>query len=359
MDLMIVDLVSADLVASLVKYILAGATILSIPVSLLLIKRYRMVVCAREMGRAAAADPALAEHEAAETANPPSSPCTLSGRLRARDNRCRGRARCSSDRSSRRTNATALVYSIAGAAFAAVMTYCWLGRRDEGPRATGYQEIAVLFWSYFWPSVLSFVLVIATSGRCAWPRLEATASCGFRSSWVLTPARNLSVWDLPALFVYRRRATNADAGRSDVRPNSGGRTASSASADLLLGPWPCPWSFGLYTRRTQRIGRVDGPACSRHSTVFWALTLSAAALPPLLGWHRLSATAYRYQRRELSAKDCRSTPYFCSLPSFKRSPSSSTRPWAFSPASSHLPPIGSSSPSACAPPEDQRRVRAL
>ena len=107
-----------------------------------------------------------------------------------------------------------------------------------------------------------------------------------------------------------------------------------------LGPWPCPWSFGSDGQGGRGVlAESMGLLAQDTQPVFWALTLSAAALPPLLGWHRLSATAYRYQRRELSDERIAGRLRILrSLPSFKRSPSSSTRPWAFSPASSHLPP---------------------
>ena len=234
MDLMIVDLVSADLVASLVKYILAGATILSIPVSLLLIKRYRMVVCAPRVWDA---PPRLIRRWQSMRLRKPQThrrpPLTLSvvdSGHAATD--CRGRASLFFREvlTPNQCDCFGVLNRGRGLRRGNDLPSAWAAATRDDARP-GTKKIAVLFWSYFWPSVLSFVLVIATSGRA---RLAALGGYGLvwfslicvgnRSSQPV----DLSVWDLPALLVDRRRATNADAGRSDVRPNSGGRTACAS-----------------------------------------------------------------------------------------------------------------------------------
>jgi hypothetical protein len=293
------ELITADLVASLVSFILASATILAIPVSLFLLARYRRAV-AREMSRAGADAPVVAEHRVGEQTLAPSSPLTI----RVVDSR-----QPSADGAGaapffaqirRRTRASAWVYSIAGAAFAAVMTYGWLVvTKDDGRPAT---KIAVLFWAYFWPTALAIALVIATSRAARLRTLGAYAlvECAV-AVWVLSRNPDSSPWQLamywlmvaapPTLMLGAVMFARVRAVGPLVLPLVALVMAGVVSLAIVLwigaeGRGVLADSIGLLPQDTQ--------------PVFWLLVSSAAALPPLLGWRRLSATAHRYQRRELS-----------------------------------------------------------
>jgi hypothetical protein len=196
LDSKIVGLVSADFVTSLVSFILVSATVLAIPVSLLLLRRYRAAV-AREMSRAAADDePAVVEYQFAEYIEPPSSPLAISvvdSRQKVPDSTG---AELFFTRVRRRTNASVWVYSVAGAAFAAVMTYGWLVVTNDDARPS--TKIAVLFWAYFWPTVLAIALVMATSSKA---RLTTLGGYGLTWSalvaWALSRNPDMSVEELP------------------------------------------------------------------------------------------------------------------------------------------------------------------
>ena len=54
---------------------------------------------------------------------------------------------------------TAAVYAIAGSAYAAVMTTGWLIATKDS--ALVWTKIALLFWTYFWPAVITVLLVAA------------------------------------------------------------------------------------------------------------------------------------------------------------------------------------------------------
>jgi len=54
---------------------------------------------------------------------------------------------------------TAAVYAIAGSAYAAVMTAGWLIATKDS--ALVWTKIALLFWTYFWPAVITVLLVAA------------------------------------------------------------------------------------------------------------------------------------------------------------------------------------------------------
>ena len=125
MDPKIADFVSVSDVSTLVWLILVSATVLAIPASLLLVSRYRTVV-AREISRAIAHEAAVVDRRVAERTDPPSLPLTIAVAGSGQSVRDSPDAERFFTQVRRRTHASAWVYAIAGAAFAAVMTYAWL-----------------------------------------------------------------------------------------------------------------------------------------------------------------------------------------------------------------------------------------
>ncbi len=152
------------------------ATVLAFPVSWLLISLYRRAVLRAMNSRsgqppappAQAARTGPARNQSAPqtiaklTNTPPPMPPSIPLTIRY------------VDRSSQATDGrvltsvlrgrwlTAAVYIIAGAAFALVMTYGWLLGAGEGRT---WSKVLMLFWIYFWPTVLIVNMVAATHTR--------------------------------------------------------------------------------------------------------------------------------------------------------------------------------------------------
>jgi len=299
LDPKIADFVSVSDVSTLVWLILVSATVLAIPASLLLVSRYRTVV-AREISRAIAHEAAVVDRRVAERTDPPSLPLTIAVAGSGQSVRDSPDAERFFTQVRRRTHASAWVYAIAGAAFAAVMTYAWLVVTKDDVRVG--TKILTLFWSYFWPTVLAFALVITTSSRA---RLAALGGYGVVwlaiGAWGLPRNPDLTLWQLMLYWlIVATPPTLMLAAVMFPRVRPVGPLILPMVALLLAGL--VILAAFVWIGETGRRLVAESISLLPQDTlpVFWALVLSAAALPPLLGWRRFSGTAHRYQRRELS-----------------------------------------------------------
>jgi len=295
----IADLVSARHVGKLVSFILVSATILAIPVSLLLLRRYRAVV-AREISRAIANQAPVVEESVSERADSPLLPLTIAVAGSGQSISDSPAARQFFTQVRRRLHASAWVYAIAGAAFAAVMTYAWLVvTKDELLVGT---KISTLFWAYFWPTVLAFVLVISTSNRARLAVLGGYGVVWFAiNAWGLSRNPDLTLGQLTVYWlIVAAPPTLMLAAVMFPRVRPVGPLVLPVVALLLAGVVILAAFVSIGESGRGLLAESIGLLPRDTLPVFWVLVLSAAALPPLLGWRRLTGTAHRYQRRELS-----------------------------------------------------------
>lgn len=135
------------------------ATALAFPVSWLLISLYRRAVL-RAMNSRSGRPPSLPS-TAPAAAGAPRSSGGLSIRYLDRDSATGHSAALGSVLRGRWL--TAAVYILAGTVFALVMTYGWLIAGRDHERT--WSKVAMLFWIYFWPTVLIVNMVAATHTR--------------------------------------------------------------------------------------------------------------------------------------------------------------------------------------------------
>ena len=193
----------------------------------------------------------------------------------------------------------AAVYALAGAAFAAVMTAGWLvATRDESMPAT---KLLLLFWTYFWPAVLTvnlvaglrrhhrmtigiYVAVFAVLVAVALSRNPQMAWYELPLYWLMT---NGPPSLLLAAFLTRRiRAVGPMVLAFMVIAVTGSQVpATVASGDEGV------------LRAIVDVGSAAGLGAN---ALFWGMMLAGLLAFALIGWLLLKWLGYRYQRKRLS-----------------------------------------------------------
>jgi hypothetical protein len=131
-----------------------AAAALALPISLVLLRRYRRRIVAGMMARSSGAAWPGGMAAAAAESGPVGEPYGADART--------GPAGGIYPVIRRRVKRTAAVYTAGGLGFALVMALGWVSSGGEG---IGFLQLVVVTWNFAWPALLSVVLVSAGSAR--------------------------------------------------------------------------------------------------------------------------------------------------------------------------------------------------
>ncbi len=285
------DISTTVALTGMLPFVVLVAAALSLPVCWLLLRLYRATVLKEMDARAGAAAPAAAPAQR----TPPASPLCITELEHS----------LKSDAQSLRQAArgpwtSAAVYACAGLAYAAVMTAGWLlATRDT---ALVWTKLTLLFLTYYWPAVLTVLLVAAYDRARRWQLLGVYFGL-LAALMAVAVARNpdLTPLQLPLLWVLMNGAESILLLTFLLRPIRavgplvlvflltvaiGSQTVVSvAAADQSALRAIAGFGFALGLGGTQ---------------VFYAMILLGIALFAALGWPLLGWFGRRYERKMFS-----------------------------------------------------------
>jgi hypothetical protein len=193
----------------------------------------------------------------------------------------------------------AAVYAAAGAAFAAVMTGAWLvATRDE---AIPIIKLALLFWTYFWPAVLTVNLV---AGMRRSHRRAIGAYFGvFLVLVVVAAARNPSMrwYELPLYWVLTNGPPTVLLAAFLTRRIRAVGPMVLAFMILAMTGSQLPPTIAANQPGVLKLTAEAGFALGLGaSQIFWGMMIAGLLVFALLGWLLLKWLGRRYQDKRLS-----------------------------------------------------------
>ena len=281
------DPVTLALTGVLPAGLIAGA-LLSYPLSRLLLGMYQRSI-ARSMAQRGG-EGSSAKRPAVSAAGPPTH------QLQVLD------ARSSTQEAAPVLNASwraAIVYAVAGSAFAAVMTAAWLvATRDESmPLA----KLLLLFWSYFWPAILTVNLA---SGLRHHHRVFVAAYFGIYAVLVaIALARNPSMrWhELPLFWLLTNGPPTLLLGAFVARRiRAVGPMVLAFTIIAVIGSQVPATILSNDESSLRRVAELGFAAGFNASGVFWGLMVAGLLVFAAVGWVALRWAGSRYRRKLLS-----------------------------------------------------------
>jgi hypothetical protein len=193
----------------------------------------------------------------------------------------------------------AIVYATAGSAFALVMTAAWLvATRDESmPLA----KLLLLFWSYFWPAILTVNLV---SGLRHHHRLLVAVYFGVYAVLVaIALARNPGMrWhELPLFWLLTNGPPTLLLGAFVARRiRAVGPMVLAFTIIAVIGSQVPATILSNNDSLLRRIAELGFAVGFNASAVFWGMMLAGLLVFAAVGWGALLWAGTRYQRKRLS-----------------------------------------------------------
>jgi hypothetical protein len=193
----------------------------------------------------------------------------------------------------------AAVYAAAGAVFAAVMTVGWLiATRDP---AIPMIKLLLLFWTYFWPAVLT-VNLVASMGRSRW-----TTVCAYFGVFVVLVmvalGKNPSMrWhELPFSWLLTNGPpTLLLAAYLTRRIRAVGPMVLAFMVLALTGSQVLVTVAGAKNEVLEVIAKRAFAAGLTAAQVFWGMMLLGLFAFAIVGWFLLKWLGRRYERKRLS-----------------------------------------------------------
>lgn len=191
-------------------------------------------------------------------------------------------------------------YAIAGLGYALVMTIGWLlATRDQ---VLVWPKLLILFWTYYWPTVLTTMLVAAYDWR---RRLTLTGAyfIVFAGLVAIAVARNpaLGIGSLPLYWVLTNGPPTVLLATFLVRPiRAVGPLVLAFLIAVAIGSQFLV-SLAANSESLLRAVARTGFAIGLNATgVFVGMIVIGAAIFGLLGWPLLRAIGRRYEQKKLS-----------------------------------------------------------
>jgi hypothetical protein len=193
----------------------------------------------------------------------------------------------------------AVVYAAAGAAFAAVMTAGWLlATRDS---AVSITKVALLFWTYSWPTVLT-VNLVAGMRRSHWLTLGAYFGV-FLVLVVVALARNPSMrwYELPLFWVLTNGLSTVLLAAFLTRRIRAVGPMVLAFMILAMTGSQLPPTIASNQPAVLKLTAQAGFALGLGpSQIFWGMMIVGLLAFAFLGWPLLKWLGRRYQDKRLS-----------------------------------------------------------
>ena len=283
------DPVTLALTGVLPAGLIAGA-LLAYPLSRLLLRMYH-----RSIGRSMAQ---LGSESGTAKTLPPGSPTPPIYELQllnASAERSIGEAAVVLNASRR----AAIVYAAAGGAFAAVMTVAWLvATRDESMPLT---KLLLLFWTYFWPSILTVNLVAGL--RRQHRALITSYFCAYAALVLVALARNPAMqWhELPLYWLLiNGPPTLLLAAFLGRRIRAVGPMVLAFTVIAVIGSQVPATIVSNDESLLRRIAQLGTAAGLTAGDIFWGMMLVGLIVFALVGWATLHWTGGLYRRKRMS-----------------------------------------------------------
>lgn len=275
----------------MLPFVVLVAAALSLPVCWLLLRLYRAAVLRGMDARAGTTSPAAAQARR----GPPASPLRIAELEQYPDSGAH-----SLRQAARGPWISAAVYACAGLAYAAVMTAGWLlATRDH---ALVWTKLTILFWTYYWPAVLSVLLVAAYDRTRRWQLLGVYFGLS-AALMAVAVARNpdLTALEMPLFWVLMNGAESILLLTFLLRPiRAVGPLVLVFLLMVAVGSQTVV-SVAAADQSALRAIAEFGFALGLGGThVFYAMILLGIALFAALGWPLLAWFGRRYQRKKFS-----------------------------------------------------------
>lgn len=193
----------------------------------------------------------------------------------------------------------AIVYAVAGSAFAAVMTGAWLvATRDQSMPLT---KLLLLFWTYFWPAILTVNLVAGL--RHHHRALVGLYFGAYAALVAIALARNPAMqWhELPLYWLLINGPPTALlAAFLARRIRAVGPMVLAFTIIAVIGSQMPATIVSNNESLLRRIAEAGTAAGLTASQIFWGMMLAGLLVFALIGWAALQWAGSRYRRKRLS-----------------------------------------------------------